>query len=217
MKWLLMFLLMINTALAFETHGIGRIAEVTEAGKKKYFLLIKDQDQVGIIPVKINEKVDAKKLSDLKEKLIVFNGKILSEKTFEGELEQFTDVIALSSLREFNLKDISMDKINIDRVEQKIEMTQNPGQAKKATIRLDDRVTQAALFTGTGLMVADAAYMNSSGDDTRKDISKLLVISAGLVMLAEKIKQRYKIDWGNWNIPMNQSAPKESTPNKTKQ
>jgi hypothetical protein len=216
MKWIFVFLMMINTALAFETHGIGRIAEVDEGGKKRYFLLIKDQEQVGIIPVKINDKVDAKKLANLKEKLVVFNGKMLSEKTLEGELEQFTDVIALSSLREFNLKDISMDKVNIDRVEQKIEMSQNPGQAKQATIRLDNRVTQAALFTGAGLLVADAAYMNSSGDDTRKDLSKLLVISAGLVMLAEKIKQRYKIDWGNWDIPMNQNKPVESKPAKTK-
>jgi len=216
MKWFLLFLMMINTALAFETHGIGRIAEVDDGGKKRYFLLIKDQEQVGIIPVKINDKVDVKKLTELKEKLVVFNGKMLSEKTLEGELEQFTDVIALSSLREFNLKDISMDKVNIDRVEQKIEMSHNPGQAKQATIRLDDRVTQAALFTGTGLLFVDAANSNTSSNDYRKDVSKLLVISAGLVMLAEKIKQRYKIDWGTWDIPMNQNKPIESKPTKTK-
>ncbi len=216
MKWILTLLIMINTALAFDTHGIGRIAEVTEAGKKKYFLLIKDQNQVGIIPVKMNAKFDAKILGDLKEKLVVFNGKILSEKFFEGELEQFTDVIVLSSLREFTLKDISMDKMNIDRVEQKIEMTNNPGQAKQATIRLDDRVTQAAIFTGAGLLAVDAINSNGSGNELNKETSKLLVISAGLIMLAEKIKQRYKIDWGNWDIPMNQTGA-ETGQKKSKQ
>jgi hypothetical protein len=207
-KWLFLFVLTINVALAFETHGIGKIAEVQEGKEKRYFLLIKDQDQVGILPIKLNEKMSAKTMSELKEKMVVFRGRILSEKFFTGELEQYTDIIVFSELREFGLKDLRMGQANIDRVEQKLDMKQKPNAASRATVRLDDRVTQAALFTGAGLLVADAAYMNSSSNDTRKDMSKLLIVSAGLVMLAEKIKQRYKIDWGNWDIPMNNKTEK---------
>lgn len=203
------------SAFAYQTYGIGKLVKIEGNTKHPYILIIKTDDKVGVLPIDHKDK-NVKKLQDLNNKFVVFNGRILSKKVeiFEGKNTN-EEVIALDSLREFQLKDLRLDDKQISRVEQTLENKNTPSLNKRARVQLDDGLTQSAIFTGGALLAHSAATSNMDSGDTRKDIGQMVILSSGLILMAKKVKDYYKLDWGDWHIPMHDnSRPTQSNHSK---
>jgi hypothetical protein len=186
---------------ASELYGVGKVIEAhdekifNELGFK-YFLLVKDKDQVGAFPIKIKDKAELAKIKKLKDQMVVFKGKTeqtkmpLYEKFQMVETMTFAEVNALSFA---NLRP-SKDKL-IQPAEKSFVLTQTP---KYAEITLNQEATATTLATSAAFLLNEAA---AAGDSTlNRDITRGVILTAGVTLLAVQLKKALKLDFSDWKI-----------------
>jgi hypothetical protein len=188
---------------SFADYGFGKLIKVNDPKlSAQYILLVKDGDKLGALPIKETTSINKKKLDPLVDEYVIFVGKIEQDQftTVEGSMN--AELIELSEIKVFEMKSLQLADKDVKAVKTDSRQAVNkPRTIKKRTIRLDDHTAQSAILTGSLLMAHSAGTAGQA--KPARELGQMLIIGSGLVMMAGKLKNMYKIEDSHWEIPMN--------------
>jgi hypothetical protein len=210
MKKLIVLLLFSLNALAVESYGIGKIVKVDKKnslgfGKIQHFLVIKHGNQLGALPIITNKKFSQKDLDKTKDKVVIFRGRIKSKKFKFKERVETVEVIDFAKMKELSFNDlnIAFQKVNEKKPDYDLE---KKNYAPK-NIALNDSTAQTAILTSAALLLNDFQASEGPQGKLRRDLTAGVILTSGIIMLADKLKKSIKID-GNWSMnPQNKEDP----------
>jgi hypothetical protein len=188
---------------SYADYGFGKLIKVKdEKLSAQYILLVKDGEKLGALPIVETKQVNKKHLNPLVDEYVIFVGKVIKDQltTIEGSMN--AELIELSEIKAFEMKSLQLADSDVKAVKTDSRQAVNkPRTIRKRTIRLDDHTAQSAILTGSLLMAHSAGTAGQA--KPARELGQMLIIGSGLVMMAGKLKNMYKIEDSHWEIPMN--------------
>lgn len=211
MKSFLFFMLLATKVLAFESYGIGKIVKVSKKdavgfGNIQYFLVVKQGEQVGAMPIIFNDKIAEKDVVNKIDQIVIFRGKIKSQKFKQKERVETVDVVDFVKLKKLTFKDLNDNIAEINKKDPSFNLRVQP---KKNRFVLSDDVAQKAILTSAALLLNDMAATDRPQGKFDRDLTAGVLLTSGIIMMADKIKKMVKVEQDDWHLPDNQAAEKE--------
>lgn len=181
-------------------YGLGKVLEYknTETDKKEYFLLVKVEKQSGLIPIKSKSVTEIRNLAKLKNGFVVFKGNIRTISVKKGEITTNREFIEFSEVKELSLNSLALKNDDIDIHKKESVFSPIPGPTR-TEFSLNDEATGVALATSAA-MILSAGVDAGNSNNIRQQITQGLVLTSGMIILASKLKDAFKVQYSQWRL-----------------
>lgn len=198
------------SSFAIESYGIGKIVKVPKSqavgfNNLQYFLVIKQADQVGAMPIVFNKSFKEKDIASKVDKIVIFRGKIKSKKFKRAERVETVEVVDFVKLKKLTFADINNNIAEINKKDPSFDLKVKP---KKNTITMSDNTTQKAVLTSAALLLNDMQAAEGDQGKMRRDLTAGVLLTGGIVMMAKKLGEIIKVEKDDWDLPKNQEEKK---------
>lgn len=212
MKPLLLMICFIFTisSYAFESYGIGRVVKVPKKqavgfGNLQYFLVVKQGEQVGAMPIVFNDKFKEKEIASKVDQIVIFRGKIKSKKFKSSERVETVEVVDFVKLKKLTFADINNNITEINKKDPNFDLRVKP---KRNSFTLSDDTAQKAVLTSAALLLNDMQAAEGDQGKMRRDLTAGVLLTGGIVMMAQKLGKMIKVEKDDWDLPKNQEEKK---------